>query len=63
MSKNKKNITIFHPEIIILTVVKNRSILHRRVFVMYAWKVILLAGFYMNNIVMRTILKNYSLIV
>ena len=34
LSKNKKNITIFHLKIIFLTPVKNCSILHGRVFVM-----------------------------
>ena len=34
LSKNKKNITIFHLKIIIFTAVKNCSILHGHVFVM-----------------------------
>ena len=34
MSKNKKNITIFHLKSIIFTAVENRSILHGRVFEM-----------------------------
>ena len=34
LSKNKKNFTVFHLKINILTVVKNRRILHRRVIVM-----------------------------
>ena len=36
LSKNKKNITFFHLKIIIFTAVKNRCILHGRVFVMFA---------------------------
>ena len=36
LSKNKKNITIFHLKIIFFTAVKNCSILHGRVFVMCA---------------------------
>ena len=35
LSKNKKNITIFHLKIIIFTAVKYRSILHGHVGVMY----------------------------
>ena len=35
LSKNKKNITIFHLKIIVFTAVKNRLILHGHVFVMY----------------------------
>ena len=34
LSKNKKNITIFHLKIIFFTAVKNCSVLHGRVFVM-----------------------------
>ena len=34
MSKNKKNITVFHLKIIIFIAVKNCSILRRHVFVM-----------------------------
>ena len=34
LSKNNKNITIFHMEITIFTVVKNIILLHRRVIVM-----------------------------
>ena len=34
LSKNKKNITIFHLKISIFTAVENRSMLHGRVFVM-----------------------------
>ena len=34
LSKNKKNITIFHLKIIVFTAVKNCSILHGRIFVM-----------------------------
>ena len=34
LSKNKKNITFFHLKIANFTAVKNRNILHRRVFVM-----------------------------
>ena len=33
LSKNKKNVTIFHLKIIVFTAVKNRSILHKRVIV------------------------------
>ena len=32
--QNKKNITVFHLKIVIFTAVKNRCILHGRVFVM-----------------------------
>ena len=34
LSKNKKNITIFHLKIIIFTAMKNRRILHRHVIVL-----------------------------
>ena len=36
LSKYKKNITTFHLKITIFTAVKNRSILHRRVIVMFS---------------------------
>ena len=34
LSKNKKNVKIFHLKIIVFTAVKNRSILHKRIIVM-----------------------------
>ena len=38
LGENKKNTTIFHPKIIIFKAVKNHSILHRRVFVIFTDK-------------------------
>ena len=35
LAKIRKNITIFHPKIIIFSAIKNRNILHRRVIVMH----------------------------
>ena len=35
LRNNKKNITIFHLEIIIFTAIKNRSLLHGLVCIMY----------------------------
>ena len=51
LSKNKKNITIFHLKITIFTAFKNRCILHGRVFVMSS----------IDNLIFRTNLKLYLL--
>ena len=38
LSKNKKNVTFFRLKIIIFTALKNRSVLHGRVFLMSTLK-------------------------